>query len=71
MSNIAINNSNNNQFSLDLEIDDRKKSESDENMHITLISLNKIIKSIEDPCDMYIKSKYIKIVKHKAMISIV
>lgn len=40
-------------------------------MHITLVQLNQIIKNIEDLDNTYIKSKYIRIVKHKAMILIV
>lgn len=63
-SDAATSNSNNNYFSLDLEANDRKKSELDVN---TLAPLNKFIKSIKDLCDIYIKSKHIRIVKHKAM----
>ena len=39
-------------------------------MHIipTSILLNKIMESIEDFCDMCIKDKNIRIIKHKVMI---
>lgn len=53
---------------LDLEADDGKRSEPNIDTNITSALLNKIMKSIEDIYDTYIKSKYTKIVKHKAMI---
>lgn len=71
MLDIATSNSNNNQFSSNLKADDGKRSKPDINMHITLALLNKIIESIEDFYDIYIKNKYIKIVKHKVITSIV
>lgn len=40
-------------------------------MYITLALLNKITESIEDFCNTCIKSKHIKIIKHKAMTSII
>lgn len=66
----TISNSNDNQFSSDLEADDGKRSNPDIDMHITPTPTlpNKIIKSIEDLCDMCIKSKYTRIIKHNAMI---
>lgn len=69
----ATSNSNDDQFSSNSEADIGKKSEPDINTYITsiLALLNKIIKSIKDFCNMYIKSKYIKIIKHQAMTPIV
>lgn len=69
LSNTAINNSNNNQFFLDSEVNDGQKSEPNIDIHITPIPtpLNKIIESIKNLCDIYIKSKYIKIIKYKAI----
>lgn len=48
--------SNNNRFSSDSDDEERNKPD-DINI---LALLNKIMESIEDLCDMYIESKYIK-----------
>lgn len=71
MSDTAISNSNNNQFFLDLETDDRKKSEPDVNIYIIPIPLNKMIEIIQDIYNIYIESKYIKIVKYKTITLII
>ena len=71
LSDAAINNFNDNQFFLDLRIDNKEKNKLDIDMHITLALLNKIIESIEDFCNIYIKNKHIKVVKHKAITPIV
>lgn len=46
LSYVIISNCNNNQFFLDLEVNDREGSELDIDMYITLALLNKIMKSI-------------------------
>lgn len=73
LSNIAIDNFNDNPFSLDLEANDEKEIKPDIDIYITLTpaSLNKIMESIKDFCDTYIKSKYIKIIKYKKITPIV
>lgn len=69
---IAISNSNDNQYSTNSKADDEEKSEPDINMHITPIPalLNKIMESIKNLCNMCIKSKHIKIIKYKVIIPI-
>lgn len=63
-----IENFYNYQFSSDLKIDNKKESELD---IFNLALFNKIMESIKDLYNMYIKSKYTKIVKHKAITLIV
>lgn len=54
------------------EIKDKKESELDINKDIDIISsFNKIIINIKDFYDIYIKNKYIKIIKHKPMTLII
>lgn len=71
MLDVATSNSNNDQFSSNSEANDEERSKLNVNTHITPASLNKIIKNIEDFCDMYSESKHTKIIKYKAMTPIV
>lgn len=57
----------NNQFLFNLKTDVKKRSKPNVNKYIIPTLLNKIIRSIEDFYNMYIKNKYVKIVKHKTM----
>lgn len=76
----ATNSSNDNWFSLNSKADNKKRSEKvdgreenkpDIDMHFFSAVLNKIMESIKNLCDTYIKSEYTKIVKYKAMIPII
>lgn len=58
------------RFSSNLEENDRKKSKQNIGMHIIPALHNKIIKSIEDICDISTKCNYIRITKYKAIILI-
>lgn len=71
MSDAASSNSNNDQFSSNLEPDDKERSKLDVNMHIISALFNKIIKSIENFCNIYINNKHARIIKYKAMTPIV
>lgn len=65
MLDIIIDNSNNNFLLLDLNIDNKKKSKPNINKNINFALFNKIIKNIKDFFNIYIKNKYIKIIKYK------
>lgn len=67
----ASNNSNDNQFLLGSKADNKKRNESDIDMYIIPVLFHRIIQSIENLCDICIKSRYTKIKKYKTMTSII
>lgn len=71
LSDVITSNSNNNQFSSNLEVDNKEKSEPDIDMHIILALLNKIMKNIKNFYNTYIENKHIKVIKYKTMTLIV
>lgn len=67
----TTNNSNNNEIFLDFEKNNGEKSELNINTHITLVLLKKTMESIQSLYNIYIKSKYIKIITYKIITQIV
>lgn len=71
MSDTVTSNSNNNLFFSDSEVDDRERSELDIDMHITPTLLSQIMENIEDFCNIYNESKYIRVVNYKTITLII
>lgn len=71
LSNAAISNSNDDQFSSNSKTDDKKGNKPDIDMHITPAPLSKIMEGIKDFFDIYIENKHTKIIKYKAITLIV